>query len=83
MEDDENRRKFDRDHDLLVEVHSLLKNVDSNFRDHKIEFDRHKIDDDNHFARIYSMIGNLKWYVAIGLGIFLAAEVYVTKIFVH
>lgn len=69
----DDRRKSGHDHDLLVEVHSMLKGLNENFKEHKI-------DDEKHFSRLYSMNGNLKWYVGIGLGICMAAEVFLTKI---
>lgn len=59
------RRQDDRrhdDHDLLLEVHTMLVGFKENY-------DAHVESDDRHFSRLYNATSNLKWYIAIGIGI--------------
>jgi len=67
MNDHEERRKWDQDHDMLVEMHTILLSI-------KETHEKHVEDDDKHFGRIYKKLGSLTWYVAIGLGIVLTIE---------
>lgn len=69
----EERRRQDRDHDLLVEMHTMLKGIEKNY-------DQHVKDDDVHFSRLYSMTGKLKWYVAVGAGAVAALEIFKDKV---
>lgn len=57
------RRKYSEgDHDLLVEVHTMLKGMKENY-------DKHVQSDEENFVRLYKITGDLKWYIAIGIGI--------------
>lgn len=66
----EDRRQFDRDHDILVEIHTTVTSMNESFKEH-IK------DDKNSFDQVHKRVNGLMWYVAMGVGGLAALELYI------
>lgn len=60
-EEEGQRRHFDHDHDLLVEIHTMATTLTRGF-------DKHLDQDKEDFEKIHKRINNLSWYIAMGVG---------------
>lgn len=68
-------------HDAVLTVSLNFGNFAEQFKSYAIaeekRFKDHTDNDEKHFNRLYSMVGKLKWYVAMGVGGISALEIYI------
>lgn len=70
----EERRKLDRDHDLLVEIHTIVTDM-------KLTVGKHIEEDKKDFEKVHKRINGLYWKAAAGSGIVAALAFFKGKIF--
>lgn len=84
--EDRRNRSSDREmHDMVIRIDQNVQNMMAAVSEQKKEqhdaMEKHEESDEKHFTRLYGMHGTLKWYVGIGLGVTLAAEFFLAKLF--
>lgn len=85
----EDRRQKSMDHDLLLELKGILLQQNAIMAGqkeaadtHVKAFEKHVEDDKIAFNAIWKLVGQLRWYVAMGMGILIALE-FASKFISH